>query len=235
MVTSSNYHNSFQNFGVGYTKYGNVGLDVTAIRCVNIECLEVTISVGLNVSIWNQRDKEYQAGDGIYNYPLRPNSMAKPQPDYIPSPILEDYYEACLISDKSPKSSATLARRCLQGMIRDFCGISKPTLFDEINELKTRVEGDLAPKGVDAETIEAIDAIRKIGNVGAHMQRDINIIVDVDPGEARALIELIEMLFKDWYVARHSRQVRLDRIRSIAAEKDEQISSQKNIDKSEQP
>ncbi|OLP44857.1 hypothetical protein BJF95_08920 [Rhizobium oryziradicis] len=205
------------------------------MRCVNIECLEVTISVGLNVSIWNQRDKEYQAGDGIYNYPLRPNSMAKPQPDYIPSPILEDYYEACLISDKSPKSSATLARRCLQGMIRDFCGISKPTLFDEINELKTRVEGDLAPKGVDAETIEAIDAIRKIGNVGAHMQRDINIIVDVDPGEARALIELIEMLFKDWYVARHSRQVRLDRIRSIAAEKDEQISSQKNIDKSEQP
>jgi hypothetical protein len=48
-----------------------------------------------------------------------------PLPDYIPEQIKDDYYEACSILNLSPKASATLARRCLQGMIRDFWGITK--------------------------------------------------------------------------------------------------------------
>ena len=30
---------------------------------------------------------------------------------------------------------------------------------------------------------QAIDAVRSIGNIGAHMEKDINLIVDVDPEE----------------------------------------------------
>ena len=104
-------------------------------------------------------------------------------------------------------------------MIRDFCGISKPRLIDEIKELKKLLDEGHAPKGVEAETIEAIDAVRDIGNIGAHMEKDINLIVDVDPGEAQALIELIEMLFTDWYVARFKREQRLASVKAIAAEK----------------
>jgi len=37
---------------------------------------------------------------------------------------------------------------------------------------------------VDPLTWEAIDAVRKLGNIGAHMEKDINVIVDVDPEEA---------------------------------------------------
>ena len=104
-------------------------------------------------------------------------------------------------------------------MIRDFCGISAPTLSREIGELKKRVDAGNAPKGVEAETIDAIDAVRSIGNIGAHMETDINVIIDVEPGEAQALIELIELLFEDWYVARHKRQERLSKITAIADEK----------------
>jgi hypothetical protein len=43
--------------------------------------------------------------------------------------------------------------------------------------------------------VEAIDIVRNIGNIGAHMEADINVIVDVDPDEAQTLIELIETLF----------------------------------------
>lgn len=148
-----------------------------------------------------------------------PDHSAHPQPDYIPAPLVEDYIEACKIKDLSPKASATLARRCLQGMIRDFCGISKPTLFKEIEALKKLLDESNAPKGVSADSVEAIDHIRQIGNIGAHMEKDINVIIDVDPEEAQVLIELIETLFEEWYVARHKREERFARVKTIADEK----------------
>ncbi|WP_246409402.1 DUF4145 domain-containing protein [Kaistia hirudinis] len=119
----------------------------------------------------------------------------------------------------SPKASATLARRCLQGMIRDFAGISKSRLIDEIKELKRMANEDRAPKGVSIDAIEAIDAVRQIGNIGAHMEADINIIVEVDPKEAEELIGLIELLFEEWYVARAAREQRFARLKGIADEK----------------
>lgn len=53
---------------------------------------------------------------------LIPPSGAKAFPDFVPAAIRADYEEACLIVDLSPKASATLSRRALQGMIRDFWG-----------------------------------------------------------------------------------------------------------------
>ena len=134
---------------------------------------------------------------------LIPASSAKVFPDYVPQPIRDDYVEACAIRDLSPKASATLSRRCLQGMIRDFWKIAKARLVDEIDAIKDKV---------DALTWEAIDAVRQVGNIGAHMEKDINVIVDVDPDEAQHLIGLIELLMKDWYVTRHQREERLKAI-----------------------
>ena len=51
-------------------------------------------------------------------------------------------------------------------MIRDFCNISKPRLIEEIKELRTRVQDGKAPLGVQADTVEAIDHVRGIGNIG---------------------------------------------------------------------
>ena len=150
---------------------------------------------------------------------------AKPQPDFIPLAIRQDYEESCLIRDLSPKASATLARRCLQGMIRDFCKISKNRLFDEIKELNDQLRNHAAPKGVTEEAVAAINAVRDIGNIGAHMEKDVDVIIDIDADEANNLIELIEMLFEEWYVARKSREDTLNRIQEIANEKN----AQKNI------
>jgi len=146
----------------------------------------------------------------VQEWKLLPESEAKVLPDYIPAPIQEDYYEACRIRDLSPKASATLARRCLQGMIRDFYGISKATLFDEIKELETKVDKDVW---------ESIDAVREVGNIGAHMKKDINIIVDVEPEEAQLLIGLIEQLVDDWYVTRDERKKRAESLKNLAASK----------------
>jgi hypothetical protein len=96
-------------------------------------------------------------------------------------------------------------------MIRDFWGISKPRLVEEIDAIKGKV---------DPDTWAAIDAVRKIGNIGAHMEKDINVIVDVDPEEAQKLIELIELLVKDWYITRHQRKERLKAIVAVKDAKD---------------
>lgn len=211
---------SWRRLYIGKTRHGLVGISTYSIRCVNAECNEIYLHARLSKAKPKQgAAHETVEGEELQSWVLRPESFAKPQPEYIPAALIEDYHEACAIRVKSPKAAATLARRCLQGMIRDFCGISKSRLIDEIKALRALVDEGTAPKGVEAETVDAIDAVRSVGNIGAHMEKDISLIVDVDPGEAQTLIELIEMLFREWYVARHERQERLARIQSIAAEK----------------
>ena len=96
-------------------------------------------------------------------------------------------------------------------MIRDFCKISKNKLINEIKELNRQLNENSAPSGVTQETVDAINAVREIGNIGAHMETDIGIIIDIDPDEAYSLIELIELLFEEWYVAKKNREDKLNR------------------------
>jgi hypothetical protein len=68
-----------------------------------------------------------------------------------------------------------------------------------------------APAGVAPESVDAIDHVRSEGNIGANFEKDVNLIIDIDPGEAQALFELIETPFVDRYVARKERQDRFAR------------------------
>lgn len=190
-----------------------------SVTCQNSDCGRMTLNLHLNKRSDYVNSSEYALGDLIQAWALLPESSAKPQPNYIPQALRDDYVEACRIRELSPKASATLARRCLQGMIRDFAKIAKGRLIDEVKTLTAAVESGTAPAGVTAESVEAIDKVREIGNIGAHMEKDIDLIVDIEPGEAQVLIELIEMLFDEWYVARNVRQERLARLATISAEK----------------
>ncbi len=126
----------------------------------------------------------------------------------------------------SPNASAVLARRCLQSMIRDFCKIKKRTLHEEIEELKVKVEKRNI-SGVTEESIQSIDSIKKMGNIGAHMEQPTGMLIDIKPEEATLLIQLIETLFKDWYITRHERQQRLKDIQAITTKKTQKESISK--------
>jgi hypothetical protein len=191
-----------------------------AIVCANNDCKALTL--GTSLGHFLKRGLAEDVVGPIKDWTLLPPSTAKPQPDYIPQPIRDDYYEACAIRDLSPKASATITRRCLQGMIRNFCRISKKRLVDEIDELGDRVHNGTAPAGVLPDTVVAIDQVRKIGNIGAHMEADIDVIIDVDPDEAQILIDLVELLFAEWYVARDARTHRLANLKKIADDKEKQ-------------
>ena len=98
-------------------------------------------------------------------------------------------------------------------MIHDFWGIREKNLNAEITALKDKIPFKLW---------EVIDSVRKIGNVGAHMENDVNLIVDITPGEAEKLLKLLEFLIEQWYVNRHERDKLFKEIVDISGEKQSQ-------------
>ena len=208
-ITGSNYSSNSHKFGHN-NKDGDLLIKTSVVVCPNKGCKEYTISAFLFNAIQDSFGNWVSSGLPLLHWNLKPRSQARVFPSYIPRVILEDYEEACLIRDLSPKASATLSRRCLQGIIRDFHGITKKRLVDEIEALKDNI---------DPLTWQAIDAVRSIGNIGAHMEKDTNLIIDVEPQEASALIGLIEMLLKDWYIDRHEKEKQLREIVGISKTK----------------
>jgi len=95
-------------------------------------------------------------------------------------------------------------------MIRDFWDIRKNRLKDEVDALQGKVT---------ARDWEAIDGLRSVGNIGAHMEADVDTIIEVEPDEAALLISLIETLLADWYVVRHEREQRMAAVAKLAEEK----------------
>lgn len=176
-------------------------LKVEIHKCPNPDCQQESITAsGENGYINNEKIAIY------------PRAIYRHFPDYIPQAIINDYQEASTIVNASPKAAATLARRCLQGMIHDFWNIHEKNLNAEISTLKGKIP---------STQWNAIDALRKIGNIGAHMEHDTQLIVDVDPDEAQNLLRLIELLLDKWYVAQHDEAELYKSIIASAAAKDE--------------
>ena len=175
-------------------------LQICSIRCSNFECRKITVLA-----------MDYHMSKRVCD--IIPRKVIRQFPEYIPQQIRNDYEEATCILNDSPKAAATLYRRCLQGMVRDFWGIAKNKLADAIKELNGKVS---------VAQWNAIDGLRKIGNIGAHMENDVNMIIDIDEGEAEKLGKLIELLMEKWYIARHDEETLLQDITAMSEEKQEE-------------
>ncbi len=173
-------------------------LQIKSLECSNPQCRRICIT-SVNRITGKRMD-------------IMPLYKFKHFPDYIPRQILADYEESCQIIDISPKSAATLLRRCLQGMIRDYWGVKENTLYAEIDKIKEKVT---------PVQWKAIDSLRKIGNIGAHMEKDVNVIIDIEQEEVLKLQKLIEILLEKWYVARHDEEELYLQITQISEDKDE--------------
>lgn len=196
-VTAFDSSTGFVVGGKGDYHYYDSSLALTFYKCPN--CDQYTIfAQGVGRSVQD------------VSLMIRPISAARKYPDYIPQQIRADYEEAYAILHLSPKASATLSRRCLQGMIHDFWGIVEKNLNAEITALKDKIQPDLWA---------AMDSLRQLGNIGAHMEKDTALIVDIDFGEAEKLIKLIELLMKEWYINREERAKLFGDILQINADK----------------
>lgn len=199
-------------------QFGRYEVVVEVTRCRNPDCNHLALDVKTyELREYTNPDSTVSITRGAIakQWKLVPESRAIPWPDYVPDAVKQDYVEACKTESLSPKASAALSRRCLQAIIRIFYGISKARLVEEIDALESLVDGPV---------LEALHALRKIGNIGAHPERDPTVIVDIEEGEAGEMIDLIEILIRETYVARHEREATLNRVREIAERKESERS-----------
>ncbi len=183
--------------------------NVSVFACPNRLCTSMHASVvmyGLDrdasgrVRVTERPQREWE---------LLPGPEGRRLPPVVPEAIAAEFSQASRILEISEPAAATLARRCLQALVRDFWNVKKGFLSDELNAIRPQM---------DPEIWEAIDAVRNTGNIGKHFEKGANLVVDVDPNEPAVLLRLIEYLVEEWYVARHRRQQRLAAIkgRSLA-------------------
>jgi hypothetical protein len=136
-----------------------------------------------------------------------PHSQTKPLPLEVPESYKVEFPEACGVLPISPKASAALSRRLLQRVLREEFQIPPSDLSREIDVF-------IQTKGASSTLNDEIDAIRNIGNFAAHPMKSSSTgeIVDVEPGEAEWLIDVIEDLFDFAFVQPKKLQERRHRL-----------------------
>ena len=153
-ITNSNFSTNTHDFNQN-NKDGLLSIISEVTICPNNECREYSIKGFLykkNISPLGHYYTNTKNPLLIWN--MKPASYAKIFPTYIPESILADYKEACLIRDLSPKASATLSRRCLQGMIRDYWNIqNKKSLYEEIDAIKNQIKPSVFDRSPNNWTI----------------------------------------------------------------------------------
>ena len=148
---------------------------IRIVKCPNPDCSRLSV-----YSSVEQRSKYNVAVGEAKIWQLIPEASVRHLPDYIPEAIRQDYTEAYLIKDKSPKASATLSRRCLQGMIRDFWGV-KPGNLDEIARRIDELAGERDRLAIDIAELEASAPLFTRDHVLRWMR---NVVANADPLKA---------------------------------------------------
>jgi hypothetical protein len=122
-------------------------------------------------------------------------SNRTPCPKEVPSEFAEDYTEATLVLTDSPKASAALSRRCLQNILRECVKVKHQDLSREIQEV-------IDQRHLPTPILDSLDAVRNIGNFGAHPIKSTSTgeIVPVESGEAEWCLDVLEALFDYYFV-----------------------------------
>lgn len=160
---------------------------VSRMVCPNPKCGKAIIYLGrMNISDHSGKKEWMVFPKTISRDPVSPEVDAE---------VAKDYIEACLVFEDSPKASAALSRRCLQNILRLKAKVNPSSLSNEIQQV-------IDSKTLPSYLSENIDAIRIIGNFAAHpiKSNSSGEIVDVEPGEAEWLLDVIESLFDFYYV-----------------------------------
>lgn len=164
-------------------------LEVHLVECAT--CFQTTIFAYLVT------DKE----EKTVKFNIKPVSNASVFPNFVPQEPAQDYYEAVLIAELSPRASLTLSRRALQGFIHEkFPSIHQGNLYNEINLLDLEVSSPVK---------KALHALRDLGNIGAHPK---DIAESVTQEEALHATRIIEFIIKKWYIEVHEDEEALAQI-----------------------
>ncbi len=156
-------------------------------------CSQDIIWLGLREFIRGQSGHTQTGEQKFIAWPKR--TTRRPVAPEVPKEYADDYSEACLTLENSPKASAALSRRCLQNLLRNIAKVKPGTLEQEIQEA-------IDSKGLPTYLIESIDAVRSIGNFSAHPMKSQRTgeIIEVESGEAEWSLDALEAFFDFYFV-----------------------------------
>lgn len=146
--------------------------------------------------VLREKGRGYKLSDKLMVDEVTETIVIYPQDDEfsvaseVPEDFAADFQEANAALEYSAKASAALSRRLLQKVLREKLGIAKRDLSQEIDEF-------IASSKAPTYLTDAIDAVRQVGNFAAHPIKYTNTgeIVDVEPGEAEWILEVVDSLF----------------------------------------
>ena len=148
---------------------------------------------GSLVQLWRVAGKKPGSNSKIEKFMAYPKFAVRPLPKEVQNPFRAEFLEACAVLPVSPKASAALSRRCLQGLLRAQ-GYSQ-------RDLAPQIDAVIATNALPTYLRDAIDAVRNIGNFAAHPLKSqaSGQIADVEPGEAEWTLDVLEGLF-DFFI-----------------------------------
>ncbi|MBD8565450.1 DUF4145 domain-containing protein [Oxalobacteraceae sp. CFBP 8763] len=158
-----------------------------------------------NKAIIKLQENDWSSGTELRLRVIQPKSTSRmPAPADVPTELAEDFNEAAAVLEDSPKASAALSRRCVQGILR-LNGY-------EQKDLAPAIEAILKSKQLPSHLADSLDSIRNVGNFAAHPMKDSNsgAIVPVEPHEADWNLDVLEGLFDFFYVAPAKEQTKRD-------------------------
>jgi hypothetical protein len=134
-------------------------------------------------------------GTVVETHLLWPKHSTRPVPSEVDARFADDFREAAAVISISPKASAAVSRRCLQDVLREKAGVKAPNLDQEIQKV-------MDSKATPTWLSENLDAVRVVGNFAAHPTKSTQsgAVVDVEPGEAEFLLDVLEGLFDFYFV-----------------------------------
>jgi hypothetical protein len=185
-----------------------VSYQLFAFGC--FKCHQVTVEVQRHVKIPGG-----EHGDAYTNtqvIPIQPLGGERAAPPEVPEHIAQDYREATRCTSLSSKASATLARRCLQALIRD---IYRPKGMPKLKRLVDEIEWVEKNSDIIDEIKGALHSLRLAGNFGAHPDQnedDEVVLYDLPSDVLDGCFTLLEELFQIHYVQPKQRSQRIEKL-----------------------
>jgi hypothetical protein len=91
-------------------------------------------------------------------------------------------------------------RRALQTLLRDYWKLKiKPQkeITKEIEQLKGEIDENL---------YKALHSLKNLAKFATHPEADIDKIIDTTKDECEAMLKVILLCIKEWYIYRHERE-----------------------------
>lgn len=179
-------------------EFGETGLLIETYVCPGSECRKRSLSiVWTTTEVTNTYERTFVNTEDLRAWRPLPAIQAKPQPDWIPPKIRARYNEACAVLQESPSSSVMQSRACISLLLDARWTDDDPDLSERINNTDSLAKKiRLAQDRLKPEIVTALDAIRLVGNEGAHPS--VEVLTDTRREEADLVLAGIEMILKEW-------------------------------------